>query len=261
MRFTSFSQALVLPGLLSAGLTLLTLAQHVTLVEPSYADTVSAGMAAIKGPQGVPDPDALAPAGGAPAGGRGGLTPTDQAVVNALMSEFGLEGQAPKTIKAISDTELAKRSAAVSGREDPFIALVPPAPSAIRPPALVSAPAEAGAKALLGPPLLPGVPGGPEEKLQRAEAAAVAATFALPSPPPVSKIAAAAGPSWLVRGVLGVGGVRLALLESPSGNQTLHAKVGASLPDGFRIVAIDDRTVTFQRGTQRFTKALGGGTP
>ena len=77
----------------------------------------------------------------------------------------------------------------------------------------------------------------------------------------MARIAAAAGPSWLVRGVLGVGGVRLALLESPTGNQTLHAKVGQSLPDGFQIVAIDDRAVTFQRGSQRFTKALGGGTP
>lgn len=257
MTFASFSQALVLPGLLTAGLTLLTAAQHVTLVEPIYADTIQGGLAAIKGPRGLPDPDAAAPARGAPAGG---LTPTDQAVVSALMTEFGLGGAPTKTIKAISDTELAKRSAAVSGREDPFIALVPPAPSAIRPPALVPAPAELSTASLLAPPELPGVPGGPEDKLKRAEAAAVASAFALPSPPPVPKGAGLGpgAPAWLVRGVLGVSGVRLALLEAPTGGQTIHAKVGQTLPDGSRIVAIDDRAVTFQRGAQRYTKALGG---
>jgi hypothetical protein len=258
----TFKKAMLVPSLVTLGCGMLLLAQNLSLVEVSYAAPADAATGAV--------PAESAPADGAgagpkarrkgPNGAAGAKAPADPAA--ALGPEFGgPELGGPTIIRAVTEGELARAAAEASGREDPFMALVPPDPSQIVPPPV----AFPSIKPVLpiaalppgGLPAIPGVPGG---------AAGPGGGSAKPTPAPKPTVAelpwagdkapAAAEPQWIVRGIMATGIDRVTLLEGKE--ESLHARVGDQLSDGSRVEAISTRGVTFTRGGRRFVKLIGG---
>lgn len=219
----TFKQAMIVPTMVTLGCGTLLMAQNLSLVEVSYA---------------APAPHS-APVGGASA--NASASASDTAVLpmpaDGADAEFGDTG--PKVIKAISDAELGTKALQSSGREDPFMSLVPPDPSAIVPPPVSF------------PPIKPI----PLVSLNSKPAAA-------PTPKIVDlpwsgdQAPSVGEPQWLVRGIMSTGSDRVTLLEGR--DATIQAHIGDVLDDGSKVVAISSRGVTFIRGGRRFVKLIGG---
>ncbi|HEY9724630.1 MAG TPA: hypothetical protein V6D47_21690 [Oscillatoriaceae cyanobacterium] len=219
----TFKQAMIVPTMVTLGCGTLLMAQNLSLVEVSYA---------------APAPQ-TAQVGGASAAGSGASDPAALPIPqDGAAAEFG--GTGTKVIKAISDSELSNKALQSSGREDPFMALLPPDPSAIVPPPVNF------------PPIKP-IP-------------LVSLKNATPKPVPTPKIVdipwsgdkapTVAEPQWLVRGIMSTGTDRVTLLEGR--NATVQAHIGDVLDDGSKVVAISSQGVTFIRGGRRFVKLIGG---
>jgi hypothetical protein len=232
----NFKQAMIVPTMVSLGCGTLLMAQNLSLVEVSYAAPATGG-AAVTG---------TAPAAGNKAANPSGTaTPGPGALplpASADSPEFG--ASAGKVVKAISDSELASKALESSGREDPFMALVPPDPNQIVPPPVTFAPIKPVPPVSLGTPkpIKPVKPPKPP-KIEDLP-------WAGDKPPAVSE------PQWLVRGILSTHGERITMLEGKDSN--VQARVGDVLEDGSKVVAISSRGVTFLRGNRRFVKQIGG---
>jgi hypothetical protein len=243
----TFQQAMIVPTMATLGIGALLMAQNLSLMEVGYAAPAAQGAPAAAGTMGA----GAGQRGGATADGAGALaTPTDA----SISAEFGPQAGG-KPFNAISDTELAHRAVANSGREDPFMALVPPDPGSIVPPPVTFTPVKPipqiaalpPADGALPRPTLPTVPGTPAKPIK---------PIIDDLPWAGDKAPAATEPQWLVRGIISTKGERLSLLEGK--DETIQARVGDLLPDGSRVEAISSRGVTFVRGGRRFPKQIGG---
>lgn len=248
----NFKQAMIVPTMVSLGVGTLLFAKTLQLEEVSYAQTAANGPAGAinraKGAAGAMDQARKGQGGAAP--GPGALPLPAGAAASS--PEFGGINGAPKVIRAISDTELTLKAVEASGREDPFMALVPPDPGAIAPPPVTFAPIKPI------PALLPAVPPKPRTEVPKPSTVKPPTIkaprvddlpFAGDKAPPPSE------PQWLVRGIMSTAGDRISLLEGRDGS--LHARVGDVLSDGSKVVAISNRGVTFIRGGRRFVKQIG----
>jgi hypothetical protein len=160
----SFAQAMVVPTLLTVGLGSLLLARQLPVAGALYAQAPSAeaqasgeaGSSAASGTLGAPNrARAVAGAAGARAelangvgvsAGPGGvavsgaaaLARNDRNASGAVLGtgspEFGGRGPDGTVIRAITEAELAMKAVEQSGREDPFMSLLPPDPGTIVPP-------------------------------------------------------------------------------------------------------------------------------
>lgn len=245
----NFKQAMIVPTMVSLGVGTLLFAKTLQLEEVSYAQTAANGPAgAINRAKGAANAMDQARRGASGAG-PGALPLPDAALGNS--PEFGGINGAPKVIRAISDTELTLKAVEASGREDPFMALVPPDPGSIAPPPVTFEPIKSI------PALLPAVP--PKPKVDAPKPVSKPPAI---KPPVVDDLPfggdrapAPAEPQWLVRGIMSTAGDRMTLLEGRDGS--LHGRVGDVLSDGSKIVAISNRGVTFIRGGRRFVKQIG----
>ena len=276
----NFVQAMIVPTMVTLGVGSLLVAQNLSLMEVSYAAPAAAPGAAN------PAETASGPAGGAKptAGGKGkkgGGTaakpdgepgPTATAAPGQVSPpgggtnspEFGGRGPDGTVIRAITDQELTIKAIESSGREDPFMALVPPAPEAIVPP-----------KIDLGPIVVPTVQPPPPTPKPTAVPTPVPSPPAPVKPPvvggnpvprptvDVAKLPLAGDrlppinePQWLIRGIISTGLERVCLLEGK--DEQVHGRVGDKLSDGSVIESISNRGVTFLRSGRRFVKEIGG---
>lgn len=237
----NFKQAMIVPTMVSLGIGTLLFAKNLQLMEVSYAAPAAP---AAPGAPGAPG------AGGAAASGRtgpGALPALPQGSVGS--AEFPGRGAAPAVVKAIRIDELAHKALEASGREDPFMALLPPEASQIAPPPVTFAPLNPiPAIEPAGPPKAPGAP---------------ADGKGAPTPPKVEdlpfagdKAPAVGEPQWLIRGIMSTGTERVVLLEGK--DDSIHARVGDVLSDGSKVTAITSRGVTFMRSGRRFVKQIGG---
>jgi hypothetical protein len=260
----NFVQAMIVPTMVSLGVGTLLVAQNLSLMEVSYAAPA------------VPPAAAGAPASGA--AGVGGAKPTGGETVGKATAGKGAKpgagvlplpadganspefGKNPDgtVIRAITDNELTIKAVESSGREDPFMALVPPDPAQIVPPKAPD----------LGPITVPAVPtpaplAKPPAPVVPPPAPVVAK---VPTPKPsidIAKLPLAGDklpppsePQWLIRGIISTGLERVCLLEGKESQ--IHARVGDKLSDGSVIEAISNRGVTFIRSGRRFVKLIGG---
>lgn len=231
----NFVQAMIVPTMVSMGMGSLLVAQNLSLMEVSYAAPAAPGAAAGK-PGAKPEGDVAK----LPAPADGGAS-----------AEFGAATGENTVITATTETELSIKAVEAAGREDPFMALVPPEPGAIVPP---DAPPPGGETIAKLPPIAPLPTPKP--------------VVAVPKPVPPKPVATpktfggdkaptADQPQWLVRGIVSTGYERICMLEGKSGNN-ISARVGEQLADGSRIEAISNRGVTFIRGGRRYVKIIGG---
>jgi hypothetical protein len=244
----TFKQAMIAPTMATLGIGALLMAQNLSLMEVGYAAPAAPGAA----PGMAPGASAPGKAGGRTDGAGALPMPSDA----GISAEFGPQ-TGGKTISAISDAELAHRAVQNSGREDPFMALVPPDPGSIVPP-----PITFGAIKPI-PPIAPIMPTGGADPKPSLPSVPTAGTPVMPPKPVIEdlpwagdKAPAAQEPQWLVRGVMQIQNERITMLEGK--DETIRAKVGDKLPDGSRVEAISSRGVTFIRGGRRFFKQIGG---
>lgn len=226
----NFVQAMIVPTMVSMGMGSLLVAQNLSLMEVSYAAPATAAKAAGKAAK----PEGDAPKLPAPADG-------------GQSAEFGAANGENTVFQATTENELSIKAVEAAGREDPFMALVPPDPGQIVPP---NAPGP-------GEVIVPKLP--PIAPLPTPKPVVV-----VPKPkpkPPVTfggdKAPTADQPQWLVRGIVSTGYERICMLEGKGGNN-ISARVGEQLADGSRIEAISNRGVTFIRGGRRYVKIIGG---
>lgn len=249
----NFIQAMIVPTMVSMGMGSLLVAQDLAMVEVSYAATAAS-----------PSPAAGGAAPGSRPPGKGKLGAPQLAPPNLgrLSPEFAGQGPGGVPIRAVTETELTIKAVEVAGREDPFMALVPPAPNAIVPPVVDFGP-------IAVTPIPPMPTPGPLPSLKPlplpVTPIAVTPPRPLPKPKPIKKedlsfagdrAPSVGEPQWLVRGIMSTGFERVSLLEGRDEN--LHARVGDVLSDGSRIEAISNRGVTFIRSGRRFVKLIGG---
>jgi hypothetical protein len=254
----TFKQAMIVPTMATLGIGALLMAQNLSLMEVGYAAPAASGAQEATGTVASP---------AEPAGKKGKVEdvsalppPSD----SAIAAEFGPQ-TGGKTIKAISDAELAHRAVEASGREDPFMALVPPDPGAIVPPPVSFGPIKPIPQMGALPPIgggdpRPGLPttpsitpitgGTPVGKPSAKPVEVEDLPFQGDKAPPVGE------PQWLVRGIMQINKERITMLEGK--DQTIRARVGEVLPDGSRVEAISSRGVTLSRGGRRFVKQIGG---
>jgi hypothetical protein len=240
----TFKQAMIVPTMATLGIGALLMSHNLSLVE-----AVSAAPAAPQGAVGT-----MAPGPNASKGAELGM-PSD----GSISAEFGPQ-TGGKVIKAISDAELAHRAAESSGREDPFMALVPPDAGSIVAPPVTFGPIKPVPQMAALPPI-----GGAAVRPSPPPAVSLTQTISgKPTPKPViddlpfsgDRPPAVGDPQWLVRGIISTKDGRLTMLEGK--DETVHAHVGDMLPDGSRVEAISSRGVTFSRGGRRFVKLIGG---
>lgn len=254
----NFVQAMIVPTMVSLGVGTLLVAQNLSLMEVSYAAPAAApvGGAAVAPPGDATKPGAKPgakpPAGAAP--GPGAL-PLPNGGSNS--PEFGGKGPDGTVIRAITVDELNIKAVESSGREDPFMALVPPDAAQIIPPPLPS----------MGPITVPPIATAAPVKVASTPAPTkpvVAPVTPIAKPTPKIEDRPFAGdkapppqePQWLIRGVISTGLERVCLLEGR--DQQIHGRVGDKLADGSEIEAISNRGVTFIRSGRRFVKLIGG---
>jgi hypothetical protein len=242
--------------MVSMGVGTLLVAQNLSLMEVSYAAPAPAGAPAAAGGA-VTQPKKGAKRNAAASPGPGALPlPAD----SSNSTEFGGKGPDGAVIRAITEEELAIKAVESSGREDPFMALVPPEPGQIIPPKIDLGPINVPPIATPPPPKPVAPPATP------APVAGGQAGGTKPVPKPSIKIEDLpfAGdkapppqePQWLIRGIISTGLERVCLLEGR--DEQIHARVGDKLADGSVIEAISNRGVTFIRSGRRFVKLIGG---
>lgn len=272
----NFVQAMIVPTMVSLGAGTLLVAQNLSLMEVSYAAPVAAagapaaaaGAAAAGGVSAGAPSDAGVkshakgakvkpggkPAADAKASPGPGALPLPADATAQMSPEFG-KGPDGTIIRAITDQELTIKAIESSGREDPFMALVPPDPGQIVPPKVdlgpinvppVSTPAPVVTK----PPTPPTPPKPVAVPTPKPSVDIAKLPLAGDKLPPISE------PQWLIRGIISTGLERVCLLEGK--DEQVHARVGDKLSDGSLVEAISNRGVTFIRGGKRFVKLIGG---
>lgn len=278
----SFAQAMVVPTLVSVGLGALLVARHMPVSEALYAQAPAAAegqASAGNGPLGAParargvaaaaGANAAATnavggpamAGAAAAGaarGRGDGPASGPGSLGTNSPEFGGRGPDGSVIRAITEAELGLKAVEQSGREDPFMALLPPDPGSIIPPQVDFGPLAAPPAPIAPPTVAPTVPSPPPVVAPPRPIAVTPTVTPKPEdrpfggdrPPQVGE------PQWLIRGIISTGLERVALLEGKE--EQLTARVGDVLSDGSRIEAVSNRGVTFIRQGRRFVKVIGG---
>lgn len=258
----NFVQAMIVPTMASLGVGTLLVAQNLSLMEVSYAAPAApVGAAGAVGAATAP----VKPAGGAKAAGDGtdaaaGASPGPGALPMPAdgdnSPEFG-KGPDGTVIRAITDQELTIKAIESSGREDPFMALVPPDNITVPVPSISpQAEAELPPVPTPEPPTPPPVP----------KPIPVPTVPPIPTPKPsidIAKLPLAGDklpppsePQWLIRGIISTGLERVCLLEGK--DEQVHARVGDKLSDGSLVEAISNRGVTFVRSGKRFVKDIGG---
>jgi hypothetical protein len=260
----NFVQAMIVPTMVSLGVGTLLVAQNLSLMEVSYAapaappPAAAAAPASGAAPVGGAKPTGGAAVGGATSGkpGKPGTGALPLPPDGANSPEFGKNPDGT-VIRAITDNELTIKAVESSGREDPFMALVPPDPAQIVPPKAPD----------LGPITVPPVPTpAPLAKPPAPVAPPAPIVAKVPTPKPsidIAKLPLAGDklpppsePQWLIRGIISTGLERVCLLEGKE--QQIHARVGDKLSDGSMVEAISNRGVTFIRSGRRFVKLIGG---
>jgi hypothetical protein len=261
----NFVQAMIVPTMVSLGVGTLLVAQNLSLMEVSYAAPAAAPVGgAAPGAAGAKPgaPGAKPGAPGAKPGSKPGAQPGQGALPlpadgGTNSPEFGGKGPDGTVIRAITDQELQIKAVESSGREDPFMALVPPDATQIIPPPLPS----------MGPITVPPIQTPAPIKPATTPAPVApkpAPVVTAPKPTPKIEDLPFAGdkapppqePQWLIRGVISTGLERVCLLEGR--DEQIHGRVGDKLSDGSVIEAISNRGVTFIRSGRRFVKLIGG---
>ncbi len=226
----NFVQAMIVPTMVSMGMGSLLVAQNLSLMEVSYAAPATAAKA--EGKPAKPEGDAAK----LPVPADGGQS-----------AEFGAANGENTVFQATTETELSIKAVEAAGREDPFMALVPPDPGTIVPP---NGPGPGDDPIAKLPPIAPLPTPKPVIAVPKPKPKP-AVTFGGDKAPTVDQ------PQWLVRGIVSTGYERICMLEGKGGNN-ISARVGEQLADGSRIEAISNRGVTFIRGGRRYVKIIGG---
>lgn len=253
----NFKQAMIVPTMATLGIGALLMAQNLSLVDAGYAAPAAPGAPA--GAAGTMSAPATG-ADGAKARKADDSGALPMPMDGNISAEFGPQ-TGGKTIRAISDAELAHRAVESSGREDPFMALVPPEPGKIVPPPVTFGPIKPIPQiAALTPPAdgagaRPSLPTLPTSNLTGTKPGA-APVVVEDLPFSGDKAPAVGEPQWLIRGIMQINKERIIMLEGK--DQTVRAHIGETLPDGSRVEAISSRGVTFSRGGRRFVKLIGG---
>ncbi|MEB3284589.1 MAG: hypothetical protein VKN33_04820 [Candidatus Sericytochromatia bacterium] len=277
----NFTQAMIVPSLVTMGMGSLLVAQHLSFSEAGYAAPADGKPLAV--PQ---------PAGG---GVVSAPIPASDADLQRRLAEFPGPGSTIQVVKATPENELSALAVETAGREDPFLMLIPPPAGRIvvpeeraiapkLPPVTYLPPQSAiPSEGLQGPPPVPALPPslesfGPKTTAPKGPSAPgnVAALPVVPAAPVAPAAGAKPGapaapprpfggdkapppeqPQWMVRGIVSTGYERICMLEGRAGNN-ISGRVGDSLADGSVIEAISNRGVTFVRGGRRFVKIIGG---
>ncbi|MEB3329268.1 MAG: hypothetical protein VKQ33_08570 [Candidatus Sericytochromatia bacterium] len=245
----NFTQAMIVPSLVTMGLGSLMVAQNLSLVEAGYAAPARPSL---------PGGKAVSAQGGGGAGASAAVpAPASAAGVG---DEVRIGKGDVGVLAATSEQELSVRAVEAAGREDPFLQLVPPDPGAIKVPLDVAPLGKLppiSTVALPPPGSRPVPPAIPNAPLKPPVGGGAAAPTPAPKPFGGDKPPALDQPQWLVRGIVSTGYERICMLEGRAGNN-ISARIGQTLSDGSVVEAISNRGVTFVRGGRRFVKIIGG---
>lgn len=232
-RSISFQQVMIIPALTTLGFGSLLFAQNLSL--PSAVD------AAPLPANARPAPKSAVPAPAQPAAA-------------ANNPEFGPRADLPaegQTIHATTKGDLIRLARENSGREDPFVALINPAPDAIQP--LPLPPAARIIKIIPQHTLT--VP----QYHSKTQVNRMGNTEVVIDPPEAGDEPTRGPlivPKWNVAGILNTGREQVALLELNGSSR--EAKLGEVLEDGSRIMRIESTKVVLMLNGRRFPKAIGG---
>jgi hypothetical protein len=235
-RTISFQQVMIIPTLTTLGFGSLLFAQGVSLPSPVNAAPLPQ--------QAMPAPAAAAPIK---------LAAASPAPAQPLNNpEFGTRATMPleaSTIHATTKTDLVRLARENSGREDPFVALINPAPDVVQPLPIV--------------PTLKTIKIIPRTPLFRTHVPTFInnqGNAEVVIDPPERGDEPARGPlivpRWSVAGILNTGREQVVLLEMNGTSR--EAKLGEVLEDGSRLVKITSTKIVLMMNGRRFPKQIGG---
>lgn len=250
----TFQQVMIIPALTTLGLGSLLYAQNLSLSTPVNAAPLAALAAttATKGEISTGDGPvqlAAAPARAASASADGFFAGNPEFGTGAAMPPEG------DRIKATTKVDLVRMARENSGREDPFVALINPAPDVLQSlPSLPILRPQAVPLPAARPVVLPNRPVKVATRINSEGNKEIVI-----DPPEVGDEPVRGPmivPRWSLSGVLNTGREQIALLEMEGNSR--EARLGEVLEDGSRVVRIESSKVVLMLNGRRFPKTIGG---